>query len=133
MDDNRELGLITTAQSIRSSLSATFNSDYAGATPYKASSSGASPPPTTSAGGGGAAATSCSLSASYSYTYRDYDVYVDSTVADATVTVSDTSGHSDNWHTDSSGYADVYLKTGGKEPGETVKATVGSATCAGTL
>jgi phosphatidylserine/phosphatidylglycerophosphate/cardiolipin synthase-like enzyme len=35
MDDNRELGLITSAKTIRTSLSRTFNRDYAGAKPFR--------------------------------------------------------------------------------------------------
>jgi phosphatidylserine/phosphatidylglycerophosphate/cardiolipin synthase-like enzyme len=35
MQDNRELGLITSSKAIRTSLARTFNSDYAGAKPFK--------------------------------------------------------------------------------------------------
>jgi phosphatidylserine/phosphatidylglycerophosphate/cardiolipin synthase-like enzyme len=35
MSDNRELGLITSAKTIRTSLARTFNRDYAGAKPFR--------------------------------------------------------------------------------------------------
>jgi hypothetical protein len=49
------------------------------------------------------------------------------------VTVTDTAGHTATWHTDSSGYADVYLKTSGREPGETATATIAGERCSTTL
>jgi hypothetical protein len=71
----------------------------------------------------------CALTASYSSRYNDYDVYVHSNQPDQTVTVNDGSGHSDSWHTDSTGYADVYSKSGGYAPGRQITARVGDATC----
>lgn len=75
----------------------------------------------------------CALSTSYSSRYHDYDVYVHSNQPDQTVTVSDAEGHSDSWHTDGSGYADVYFKSGGHAPGRRITARVGQASCSTTL
>ena len=61
-----------------------------------------------------------------SATYGDYDIYVHSNQPDRTVTATASNGASRSWHTDSSGYADVYLDAA---PGDTVKVTVGAATC----
>jgi hypothetical protein len=75
----------------------------------------------------------CTLTASYSPSYHDYDVYVHSNEPDQTVTVSDAEGHSNSWHTDGSGYADVYFKSGGYAPGRHITARVGQANCSTTL
>jgi hypothetical protein len=75
------------------------------------------------AGGGGAW---CSVTASYSSQYGDWDVYVHSNQPNATVTAS-SGGYSHSWYTDSSGYADVYLR--GPSPGQTIEVTAGSAHC----
>jgi hypothetical protein len=90
-----------------------------------------SPSPPVSSGGVGSA--TCTVTASYSSRYRDYDVYVHSNEPDRTVTVTDAAGHTDSWHTDSSGYADVYLKTGGPASGDAITVRVGAATCSATL
>jgi hypothetical protein len=79
-----------------------------------------------SGGGGGTGGAWCTASASYSATYGDYDIYVHSNQPDRTVTATASNGASHSWHTDSSGYADVYLNAA---PGDTVKVTVGAATC----
>jgi hypothetical protein len=76
---------------------------------------------------------SCTVSASYNVTYRDYDVYVHSNQPDETVTVTDTNGDSRSFSTNSSGYADVYLSVHGNPAGQKVTATVGGATCSTTL
>jgi hypothetical protein len=73
------------------------------------------------------------VTAAYNSTYDDYDVYVHSNQPDQTVTVTDGEGHTDSWHTDGSGYADVYFKAGGFAPGRQVTARVGPATCSTTL
>ena len=73
------------------------------------------------------------MTASYNSTYDDYDVYVHSNQPDQTVTVTDTSGDSKSWHTDSTGYADVYFHAGSGAAGEQITARVGPATCYGTL
>ena len=78
------------------------------------------------------AAPTCSASAQYSATYHDYDVYVHSNQPDATVTVTG-AGTSATWHTDTSGYADVYFKAGPSAAGQTVTVRVGAATCSTTL
>jgi hypothetical protein len=80
--------------------------------------------------GGGA---TCSANAEYNGRYNDYDVYVRSNQPDQTVTVTDAYGHSGSWHTDSSGYADVYFKSGGYTPGQQVSARIGHATCSAML
>jgi hypothetical protein len=75
----------------------------------------------------------CTVSASYSSTYNDYNVYVHSNQPDQTVAVSDAERHTGSWHTDASGYADVYFKSGGYAPGRRITARVGSASCSTTL
>ena len=75
----------------------------------------------------------CTLSAIYSSTYNDYNVYMHSNQPSQTVTVTDAYGHSGTWHTDSSGYADVYFKSGGHAPGRQITAQVGNASCSTTL
>ena len=82
------------------------------------------PAPAPSAGSSG-----CSATASYSSRYGDWDVYVHSGQPGQTVTVSDTSGRTATWHTDSSGYADVYFKAPSGAAGETVTVQVGGASC----
>lgn len=82
--------------------------------------------------GGGGSSTSgawCTASASYSATYHDYDIYVHSNQPNQTVTASASNGASHSWHTDSTGYADVYLDA---SAGDTVKVTAGAATCSTT-
>ena len=71
----------------------------------------------------------CSASASYSSYYHDYDVYVHSNQADQSVTASG-GGYAKTWHTDGSGYADVYLR--GPSPGDQIDVHVGSASCSTT-
>jgi hypothetical protein len=68
----------------------------------------------------------CTASASYNAAYRDYDVYVHSNQPDRTVTATVTNGASHSYRTDSAGYADVYLHAA---TGDTVKVTVGAASC----
>jgi hypothetical protein len=75
----------------------------------------------------------CSASAQYSSRYSDYDVYVHSNQPDRAVTVTDTAGNAHSWHTDSAGYADVYLRVSGSPAGQRVTARVGAATCVTTL
>jgi hypothetical protein len=77
-------------------------------------------------GGGGGSGAWCTASASYNATYRDYDIYVHSNQPDRTVTASASNGATQSYHTDSTGYADVYLYP---SAGDTVKVTVGAATC----
>jgi hypothetical protein len=75
----------------------------------------------------------CTLTAAYNSNYNDYDVYVHSNQPDQTVTVTDAQGHTASWHTDGSGYADVYFKSGGASPGRQITARVGQASCSTTL
>jgi hypothetical protein len=91
-------------------------------------------PRSTASGTAGASAPSaggahCTVTASYNSTYRDYDVYVNSNQPDQTVTVTDIAGHAKRWHTDGSGYADVYFRAGSAAGGETITARVGGASC----
>lgn len=70
----------------------------------------------------------CTATASYVPSYSDYDVYVHSNQPDGTkATATASNGASDYWWTDSTGYADIYLYGAGS--GDTVKVTVGSASC----
>ncbi len=121
--DNRELGIVLSAPSIVASLHHTFDTDYAGAQPFAA----AAPPV------GSSSTPECSASASYSSHYDDYDVYVHSNQPAETVTVTDTAGHSASWHTDSSGYADVYFDAPADSAGEMISVRVGAASCHATL
>ncbi|MGO9898752.1 MAG: hypothetical protein ACLP0J_03430 [Solirubrobacteraceae bacterium] len=75
----------------------------------------------------------CTLADSYSSNYNDYDVYVHSNQPHRTVTVTDAEGRTASWHTDASGYADVYFKSGGYAPGRRIIARVGHASCPTTL
>jgi len=77
-------------------------------------------------GGGGHGGAWCTASASYNSRYRDYDVYVRSNQPDRTVTATASNGESQSYHTNSSGYADVYLYA---DPGDSVVVTVGAARC----
>jgi len=97
-----------------------------GSSPAPSRSTTRPSPPTASQG-------RCSLSASYSDRYHDYDVYVHSNQPDQKVTVTDTAGRSASWRTDAYGYADVYFRAPASAAGETVTARVGGATCQTTL
>jgi hypothetical protein len=92
-----------------------------------------SSPGTSPTGSPPAKGAECTLSASYSARYNDYDIYVHSNQPNQTVTVTDSSGHSDSWHTDGTGYADVYFKSGGYAPGRQITAHVGDAVCSTSL
>jgi hypothetical protein len=75
----------------------------------------------------------CRVTAAYNHLHHDYDVYVHSDQPDRTVTVTDSSGDAASWHTDASGYADVYFHAGSHASGDTLTARVGAATCSATL
>jgi hypothetical protein len=75
------------------------------------------------------ASATCMASAQWSSRYRDYDVYVHSNQPRRTVTVTASDGATATWHTDGSGYADVYLKDSASAVGEQVTVRVGGATC----
>jgi hypothetical protein len=83
-------------------------------------------PPTSSA-------ASCTANAQWNTRYDDYDVYVHSNQPDQAVTVTAPDGKSASWHTDSSGYADVYFHDGRSAAGERATVRVGGATCYATL
>jgi hypothetical protein len=80
-----------------------------------------------------AARAQCTVTASYSDRYHDYDVYVHSSRPHGTVTVTDQTGRSATWHTDASGYADVYFHAPADAAGETITADVAGASCHATL
>ncbi len=80
-------------------------------------------------GSGGGAKAWCTASASYNAKYGDYDIYVHSDQPDQTVTATASNGASHSYRTDSSGYADVYLRAAS---GDAVKVTVGAASCSTT-
>jgi hypothetical protein len=71
----------------------------------------------------------CTATASYNSQYSDWDIYVHSNQPDATVTANSGS-YSHSWHTDASGYADIYLR--GPSAGQTITVTVGAASCSTT-
>jgi hypothetical protein len=71
----------------------------------------------------------CSARASYSAWYHDYDIYVNSNQPDKSVTATASNGASHSWYTDDTGYADVYLHA---DAGDTIKVTVGAASCSTT-
>ena len=87
-----------------------------------APSSAPAPAPAQPAGSG----AWCSASATYSSSYGDFGVYVHSNQSGQTVTASG-GGYSKSWHTNSSGYADVYLR--GPSAGTQINVTVGAASC----
>jgi hypothetical protein len=74
----------------------------------------------------------CSSNARFNSTYNDYDVYVNSNQPDQTVTVTG-AGTSASWHTDDTGYADVYFHADASAAGDQVTVSVGTATCTATL
>jgi hypothetical protein len=74
----------------------------------------------------------CSASARYNHTYDDYDVYVKSNQPDQDATVSG-DGRTASYHTNSSGYADVYFYAGPSAAGDSVSVRVGDAACSTTL
>ena len=75
----------------------------------------------------------CTVAAAYNSRYHNYDVYVHSNQPDQTVTVSDGLGGSASWHTDSEGYADVFLRASDSASGARITVRVGSAACSGVL
>lgn len=85
--------------------------------------------PSPQAAQGAGSGAHCTATASYNSSYGDWDVYVRSNQPDSPVTAS-SGGYSHSWHTDGSGYADVYLR--GPSAGQTINVTVGSAHCSTT-
>jgi hypothetical protein len=93
------------------------------------SGAGATPSPTQptpAKSGSGSSGAWCTATASYSSAYHDYDVYVHSNQPDQNVTAS-SNGYSKTWHTDGSGYADVYLS--GPSQGDVITVQAGGAAC----
>ena len=130
-DDLREKvcdGEMTLAQAQRA-IATNWVALTGSASPPAPSKPAATHSATSSSAPSSAGGAQCTLTASYSDRYGDYNVYVHSNQPDQTVTVTDAYGHSDNWHTDGSGYADVYFKSGGYAPGRRITARVGQATC----
>jgi hypothetical protein len=78
-------------------------------------------------------AARCSAAANYNNTYDDYDVYVESNQPDQSVTVTGSGGQTASYHTNSSGYADVFFHAGRSAAGEQVTVRVGGASCSTTL
>ena len=79
------------------------------------------------------ATATCTASASYDSKYRDWNVYVHSNQPSQTVTVTASGGQTASYHTNSSGYADVYLHAPESASGQHVTVTVGSASCGAIL
>jgi cardiolipin synthase len=130
LDDNRELGTILSTGAMIRSLEATFAGDYAHAAPFRASrnTTTSTPEPKPSPP---APQQTCSMSAHWDGSYRDWNVYVQGPAdVDATATAD---GRSHSYYTNSSGYADIYLYAPESAAGDTVTVTAGSATCTGTL
>ncbi|MDE3133683.1 MAG: hypothetical protein KGL15_06435, partial [Acidobacteriota bacterium] len=75
---------------------------------------------------------SCSASAAWNSTYDDYDVYVHSNQPDTDVTVSG-AGTTASYHTNGSGYADVYFHASKAAAGDQITVSVGAASCHATL
>ena len=82
---------------------------------------------------GPAPAARCSARAQYDTRYDDYDVYVTSNQPDRTVTVTGPGSNTATWHTNGSGYADVYFHAGAGAAGERVTVRVGAAECSAAL
>jgi hypothetical protein len=70
-------------------------------------------------------------SASYDDRYHEYNVHLQSNQPDPRVTVTDAAGHTDTWHTDSSGYTDVYFHALVDAAGEEITARVDARHAAG--
>jgi len=75
---------------------------------------------------GGRPGAWCRASAAYNAQYNDYDIYVHSNQPDMLATATASNGASHSWYTDATGYADIYLAA---SSGDTVKVTVGKASC----
>jgi hypothetical protein len=82
--------------------------------------------------GGPVSGATCTASARYDAAYRDYDVYVHSNQPDASVTVTG-AGQTATWHTDATGYADVFFHAGPSAAGAQVMVRAGAAACHATL
>jgi hypothetical protein len=94
---------------------------------------GVARPPTPAPAASSGPSATCAVSASYNSTYRDWDVYVHSNQPSQTITVTTSGGETASYHTDSRGYADVYLHAIAGAGGQRLTVTVGGATCTATL
>ena len=92
-----------------------------------------SSPAAAGGGGGGGGGGTCTASAAYSSRYGDWDVYVRSDQPNQTVQITASGGETASYHTNSNGYADVYLHAPAGAGGQRVAVTVGRATCSTTL
>ena len=124
LDYNRELGILTRAKPLITSLSATLASDYSGAAPYAPAATSTRSPAT-------ASSARCTATATvYNAARNENNVYVHSNQPDQEATAT-AAGYSHTYRTNSSGYALIYLN--GPSPGARITVTVGAATCTTTL
>ena len=117
---NRELGILTRAKPLITSLSATLASDYSGAVPYAPAATSTRSPASVSG-------ARCTATATvYNAARNENNVYVHSNQPDQEATAT-AAGYSHTYRTNSSGYALIYLN--GPPPGARITVTVGAATC----
>ncbi len=123
LDDNRELGIITTNPALLGNVSQTVGADFAGATPFQASASAPSASQRATSGRLSCTATASPANDGYP---DDYDVSVMSNQPDERATASDAN---DTWseYTDGSGSATIRLYH--TSAGEAITVTVGGAQC----
>ena len=121
LNDNRELGVITSVPAVVAVLGTTLASDYArAAVDTSATASSSSRPPT-------AGPPTCTATASvYDAARRENNVYVHSNQPHQPATAT-AGGYSHSYETDGSGYALIYLN--GPLPDTQITVTVGGATC----
>lgn len=80
----------------------------------------------------GSAKARCTALARYNAKFRDYDVFVRSNQPERTVTVTG-AGTNATYHTDATGYADVFFHAPVSAAGKRVTVRVGGATCRAAL
>ncbi len=123
LQDNRELGLISTEPAVVDGVAGTVRMDYAGATPFPAATTSA---PTLAGGGAWCRASVTPANDGYA---GDADVSVTSNQPNTTATASDSTDH---WSDDTNGAGAVVIRLYHTHAGETVTVTVGTASCATT-
>jgi phosphatidylserine/phosphatidylglycerophosphate/cardiolipin synthase-like enzyme len=128
LDYNRELGMITSDPALVDPITETVSSDFAGATPFGSGGAGSPPPPQTTSSSNRPWCQASASPANDGYP-GDYDVFVHSNQPGQKATASD-AGDTYSYYTDGSGYADIYLWN--TSAGETIRVTVGGATCSTT-
>jgi cardiolipin synthase len=137
LDDNRELGIITSDASLVTPVDQTVASDFAGATaftpPLSASTtltptspSGTTSPATPQHSGALCQASATSAHDGYS---GDYDVDITSNQPFTEATASDST---DKWSDETNGSGGVVIRLYDTSPGESITVTVGGATCSTT-